>query len=155
MIFAPFIVSACQRTHSSDVVRVPPFVVEVRTSPRATARLAAARETIVVGAYLFGFPAPNAQRYADDMGEIHLGQRETEMPGPGRITFLSVTYDRNKLSLLRNRDLKLLINVWSGRRTSPNNLLHCSIFEDSFEVAAKKGVRIDCSLIEEDVLPNH
>jgi len=155
VIFAPFIVSACQRTHSSDVARLPPFVVEVRSSPRATARLAAAHETIVVGAYLFGFPAANAKRYADDMGEIHLGQRKSEMPGPGRIMFPTVTYNRNKLSLLRNRDLKLLINVWSGRRTSPNNLLQCSIFEDSLAVAAKKGVRIDCSLIEEDAFPNH
>jgi hypothetical protein len=121
----------------------------VRLSDEATAALARLSETIVVDAAFFGFPAPAARDQGGDVGEIHLGRDRREMSQPGTAVFATSEYDATKLTLLQNHDLKLLINVYSGRKSSRDNLLSCDIYEDSVARAAQTPIQIRCNLIGE------
>ncbi len=44
---------------------------------------------------------------------------------------------------------QLLINVYSGRKSSPNNLLDCGIYEGSFQAIQGQSIPIACKLIGE------
>ena len=43
----------------------------------------------------------------------------------------------------------MLINVFSGRHSSPDNLLDCGLFQDKIAVAARGPIQIRCKLIGE------
>jgi hypothetical protein len=44
---------------------------------------------------------------------------------------------------------QLLINVYSGRKSSPNNLLDCGIYEGSLAAIQGQSIPISCKLIGE------
>jgi hypothetical protein len=44
---------------------------------------------------------------------------------------------------------QLLINVYSGRKSSPNNLLDCGIYEGSLQAVQGQSIPIPCKLIGE------
>lgn len=136
-------------TLPSSQAEVPRFTVSVHLSPKASAKLKRMKETIIVSASFFGYPTRAAQNKAECSGEIGLGSFDKEMDKPGVAIFEGSTYDKSKLSLIENQEPLLLINVFSGRKSSEDNLLDCSIFQDSVDRAVKDGVRIDCKLIGE------
>ncbi len=43
----------------------------------------------------------------------------------------------------------MLVNVFSGRHSSPDNLLDCDFFQDKITVAARAPIPIHCKLIGE------
>jgi hypothetical protein len=45
--------------------------------------------------------------------------------------------------------VQLLINVYSGRKSSPNNLLDCGIYEGPMQAVQGKSIPISCKLIGE------
>lgn len=133
----------------STLAAVPRFSVSVQLSPKASEKLERQGESIVVSASFFGFPTTEAQSKAGCSGEIGLGSDEKELDKPGIATFEGSTYDKNKLPLIENQELLLLINVISGRKSSEDNLLDCSVFQGPVLRAARDGVRIECKLIGE------
>ncbi|MDD4356475.1 MAG: hypothetical protein PHN98_04410 [Smithellaceae bacterium] len=136
-------------TLPSSLAGVPRFTVSVQLSPKASAKLKKMGETIIVSASFFGYPTEAAQSKAECSGEIGLGSVDKEMDKPGVAIFEGSTYDKSKLPLIENQEPLLLINVFSGRKSSEDNLLDCSIFQDSVDRAVKDGVHIDCKLIGE------
>lgn len=136
-------------TLPSSQAEVPRFTVSVQLSPKASAKLKKMKETIIVSASLFGYPTRAAQSKAECSGEIGLGSVDKEMDEPGVAIFEGSTYDKSKLPLIENQEPLLLINVFSGRKSSEDNLLDCSVFQDSVDRAVKDGIRIDCKLIGE------
>ncbi len=129
---------------------VQPFTVEVQLSPKAAARLAALRESISLAAVYYGDPMPAARRFADSMGQIPLGNEDVTIPGqPGSVTFTGSMVPLAKLALIRNHDVKVNLNVFSARRSGPDNILNCDLFEDSVALATRRPVRIKCKLIAE------
>jgi hypothetical protein len=141
---------ACGGRHRPAVTaHLPPFTVNVRLSKGAAARLEGAGETVVVVAYFFGFPIPSARELGGEMGELHVGHDEREMKGAGIAEFKGSEYDSSRLAVLEKGEVKVLINVVSGRRSDKNNLLDCDVFEDSVARAAREGIPILCKLIGE------
>lgn len=133
----------------SSLAEVPRFTVSVKLSPKASAKLKKMGETIIVSASFFGYPTRAAQSKAECSGEIGLGSVDKELEKPGVAIFEGSTYDKSKLSLIENQEPLLLINVFSGRKSSEDNLLDCSVFQDTVHRAVKDGVSIDCKLIGE------
>ncbi len=129
---------------------VQPFSVTISLSPRAASRLAAFQEGITVSAMFSGDPIAAGRRQADERGQIGLATENVTIPGvPGSAAITGAGVTEAKMRLLRNRDVKLLINVFSARRRVPDNLLDCGLFDDSAALAARQPVHINCKLITE------
>jgi hypothetical protein len=128
----------------------PNFVVAVSLSPKAAARLAHPKETIMISADFYGDANAKGQRLQNEGGQIVLspGQKD-EIPGAGVAKFHGPKYDKTKLAYVDDNGLQVLINVFSGRHSSPDNLLDCDFFQDKIAVAARATIPIHCKLIGE------
>ena len=110
---------------------IPAFAVEVTLSPRAAARLQAASEGIVVSASYYGNATRAARRRANPMGQINLAARDVAIPGRGGTArFPAIPVSPALLNGIVNRRPEVLVNVFSARRSGPDNLLDCGIFQD-------------------------
>ncbi|MDH5824554.1 hypothetical protein QFW77_16390 [Luteimonas sp. RD2P54] len=128
------------------------FEVEVTLSEAAARALAAGGESVVVSADYFGYPTVAAQQRelpGTGDGWLSLHERKLELEGAGRVAFAPVNFDAGQLQLIERGQPQLLINVYSGRRSSEDNLLDCGTFQDALAVAVRSGVHIECKLIAE------
>jgi hypothetical protein len=127
----------------------PNFSVTVSLSPKAAARLAHPKETIMISADFYGDANAKGQRMQNDGGQIELApSQKDEIPGAGVAQFHGPRYDKTKLAYVDD-GLQVLINVFSGRHSSPDNILDCDFFQDKIAVAAAKSIPIHCKLIGE------
>jgi hypothetical protein len=130
------------------IVKSPAFRVTVDLRPRAVAELKRRGETVVVLAYYYGLANPRGAKYSDDMGQIYWSADERiELDHSQTAQFPQHDLNAAMLDYLQDRKPEVLINVVSGRRTDPNNLLRCTVFEDSVYLAASQGVHVTCDLI--------
>ncbi len=127
----------------------PAFSVTVSLRPRAAARLAHPKETIMISADFYGDSNGKNRRLENDVGEIDLApSQKDEIPSAGAAQFHGPKYDASKLAYVDAKGLQVLINVFSGRHSSPDNLLDCDLFQDKIALAAR-GIAIHCKLIGE------
>jgi hypothetical protein len=126
------------------------FTVKVAYSQKAMDTLAAGKETVIVAGYLSASPIPGTpKKYVDHVGEIGLGEVDREI-APGAIaTFNSVKPIPAMMKWVDSNGPQLLINVYSGRKSSPNNLLDCGIYEGSLAAVQGQSIPIACKLIGE------
>jgi len=132
----------------TDANGVPAFKVYVNLSDRARERLAMPPDTIIVAAYYFGDPIPQALAQANQIGQIDLGRSQVDLRTAGLATFDGSAMEPAKLSLLQGPP-QVNINVYSGRRSSADNLLDCDFFQDTLAVAAVSQINLYCKLISE------
>ena len=126
------------------------FEVDVSLSPRAAATLAERHEAITVWASWYGVATEAAAKHADEMGQIDFGTETVQLPGTGGSAHLSGQHVTiNHLDWVQDRTVTVLVNVYSARLSSQDNLLDCGLFEDSVAVARAKPVEIACKLIGE------
>ncbi|BDU18366.1 hypothetical protein [Lysobacter auxotrophicus] len=134
------------------------FAVEVSLSPAARERLGAQHESLIVSADYFGEPSAEAiaQRVPGSENPwltLHRAQVELEgatLDGNVVARFPAVSLDAKQLAWTDAPDApQVNVNVYSGRRSSPDNLLDCGMFQDTLAVAAQSPVRISCGLIGE------
>jgi hypothetical protein len=137
------------RAAPADTVAGPSFEVAVSLSAAAAARLANPKETIVVDAEFYGMPI-SAQQRAALQGRLDVApEQKQEIPGAEVVKFAAPQYDKSKLSQVEGGVVDVAIEVYSGRHSSPDNLLACDFFEDAVALAASKPVAIHCKLIGE------
>jgi hypothetical protein len=128
----------------------PDLAVAVSLSPKAAARLAKPKETVVVTADFYGDSNGKAPRMENPVGQIVLApSQKDEIPGAGVARFKGPKYDKNRLAYIDANGFQVLINVFSGRHSSPDNLLDCDFFQDKIAVAARGPIPIHCKLIGE------
>ena len=128
----------------------PDFAVQVSLSPKAAARLAKPRETIVISADFYGDANAKGRRRENEIGQIVLARtQKDEIAGAGVARFHGPRYDKTLLGDVDANGLQVLINVFSGRHSSPDNLLDCDLFQDKVSIAAKTAIPIHCKLIGE------
>lgn len=134
------------------------FTVEIAFSPAARERLAERRESVIVSAEYFGYPGPQAQARRIPGSEnpwftLRRAQVELDTVRPDGVAierFPAVVLDPKELALTQAPDApRLNLNVWSGRRSSQDNLLDCGTFEDTLAVTSRAPVRLSCRLIGE------
>lgn len=129
---------------------VPGLIVAVSLSPPANRALVSRRETLIVAAELTGFPQPGTpKQFIDGEGQLDLGNVTTEiLPGQNGV-FKSFFLKTAPLRHTDKRGPQLLINVYSGRKSSPNNLIDCGIYEGPLRRVENKTIPIACKLIGE------
>jgi hypothetical protein len=129
---------------------VPGFTVTITYSQKAMATLSAGKETVIVVGYLYGFPIPGTpKKDVDHIGQIGLGEVKKEIAPGATATFDSVKLDQPMMKWMDSQGPQLLINVYSGRKSSPDNLLDCGIYEGPLKAVQSQSIPISCKIIGE------
>ncbi|CCV04225.1 conserved exported hypothetical protein [Mesorhizobium metallidurans STM 2683] len=129
------------------------FDINVTLSKKAAARLAAKKEGIVVFASYYGDPKRNAEKHANEIGQISLEQKDeqVEIPGTGGHAHISgAKVDTKRLDWLAG-PTKVNVNIASARKSSSDNLLNCDFIDGPLSDVQKEPVTLHCGLIEENV----
>lgn len=143
-------VSSQRQGVSSDAAQFEGFNVTVALSDKARKRLADGKETIVVAAYLNGNPKPGAlKQYISETGEIDLGEEQTEIVPGADASFGEIKLKKDALEQTDDQGPLLLVNVYSGRKSSPDNLLDCGINQGPLRAVQHTSISISCKLIGE------
>jgi hypothetical protein len=126
------------------------FSVKLSFSDKARTKLTEKSETVIVAAYFTGSPRKGApRRFVDDMGEVGLGQDKREVAPGADATFGEIKLQQDALKQIDEQGPLLLINVYSGRKSSNDNLLDCGIYEGTLKAVQGKSIAISCKLIGE------
>lgn len=129
---------------------IPTFEIEVSNSVKAGQTLADQKETIIVSAFFNGDPI-NEKDLEED-GQMFIAKKEIELTGDNRIAkFEGLKFSKAMYDKLADKDITLLINVYSGRKSSSDNLLDCGIVEANVSKLINKRFTVGCKLIEEPV----
>lgn len=108
------------------------------------------KENVIVSASYYGWPADSAASTVNDVGQIDLGREQHDIDGPGNLRFTGSSYVHVLPRMLKGPP-EVNINVYSGRRTSPDNLLDCDIFQNTMAVAHSSLIVLHCKLLTENV----
>jgi hypothetical protein len=129
---------------------VPGFTVTITFSQKAMETLVARKETVIVAGYLSGFPKPGTpKRLVDHMDQIDMGEVKREVAPGAPAVFDQIKLDPTLVKWLDSQGPQVDINVFSGRKSSPNNLLDCGFWQDALSKAQGKTLSIACKLIGE------
>lgn len=158
---------ACQRESAPTPAPAPApaaassgnaVTVEIALSPAARARLASSKESLIVSADYFGYPSADAvARRVPGSGNpwltVHRAQVELEgvqLDGMPTARLPNVDFDAKQLAWTDAPAApQVNINVWSGRRSSSDNLLDCTMFQGALAIASRAPIRLSCGLIGE------
>jgi hypothetical protein len=132
-----------------DSVEIPPFEIEVSLSPKAEEKLKEGKETVIVVAYFTGKPKDTTLSEYKDNGEILVTSRKIELAELRKAKFEGIKFSKGLYDSLSSKDISLLINVFSGRRSTDNNLLSCGIIEQQMSKLKGTSYTIKGRLIEE------
>lgn len=126
------------------------FIVNIALPEKARKRLVESKETIVVAGYVTGNPKQGAlKRYVNRMGEVELGDVKAEVAPGENATFSQIHVKQDALEQTDEKDPQILINVFSGRKSSKDNLLDCGIYQGPLKSVQGGSVPISCKLIGE------
>jgi len=147
---------ATDATHATATSNA--FDVQIALSPAARERLVSQHESLIANAEYFGYPNAQAQARrvpGSDNPWLALHRAQVELEGAQlddmpTARFPAVALDAEQLAWTDAPDApQVNINVYSGRRSSPDNLLDCGMFQDTLATAARSPIGISCRLISE------
>jgi len=127
------------------------FSVNVQLSERAKKQLTEGKETIIVAASFTGHPKEGTEaKYLDIKSrEVNLGDVQQEIwPGQTAV-FNQLNLDPDAVSRIDLQGPHILVDVFSGRKSSKDNLLSCEDFDEQFELLRGRTILIHCRLITE------
>jgi hypothetical protein len=126
-------------TLAGDSVTIGPFEVEVLLSPKAEEKITKDKETIVVYVFMEGDPKDRSKAKLEEDGSFFVASSRMEIQYGEVARFDSIKFPRTIYDQLVDKDVQFGLNVSSGRKSSPNNLLDCqSIFDKLSHVVNKK-----------------
>lgn len=136
---------------SGDSMIIPSFEIEVVLSKLATEKLARDKETVIVAAWFAGSPMDTSSKEFKESGEIFVNTAQVEL-AEGRIAkFEQIKFAKSLYDSLADKDIRVLINVFSGRRSTQDNLLDCSILSEKMSVVKDRKFVLAGKLIAEAV----
>lgn len=137
-----------------DSLIIPSFTIEVNLSALANAKLASDKETMIVAAWFSGQPKDSTSKEYVETGAMFVKSSEIELSNSRIANFEGIKFSKAKYDSLANKDIRVLINIFSGRKSSPDNLLDCEILTDKMSaVKGQKFVLAGKLISEADSLP--
>jgi hypothetical protein len=130
----------------------PGLRVELALSQKAKTTLFKRKETIIVAGYLSGNPKQGAlKQYVDQVGQVNLGTIKTEVAPGENATFGVIKLKQDVFAQTDQQAPELVINVYSGRKSSDKNLLDCTFYQGGLKLVQGQGrsIPISCKLIGE------
>jgi hypothetical protein len=110
-----------------DSAEIPPFEIQVELSEKAEKEIKEKKESIIVTAYFSGTPK-DTTKYMED-GGYAVGLHSIELTGSRTAAFKGVKISKAYYESLADKDIQVLINIYSGRRASKLNLLDCDLLQ--------------------------
>ncbi len=141
----------CQAAQASNAgtgtanTKIPRYTVVVTLSPKAKQKLTSSGETVRVAAYYFGEAKPGEP--ADEAGEVQLGTEAKDIVSGNSVSLGGLSLPAKEVAKIVGGRPQLLINIYSGRKVFPDNILDCGIWQDDAAKAAT--LPISCKLIGE------
>jgi hypothetical protein len=121
-------------TESGDSITIPEFEIEVDLTDEAENLLERSNESIIVQAYITGVPKDGANIEVTEMGEVYLANPNIELIESRIARFQKVNIPAKSFASLADEDFQVLINIFSGRRSTGVNLLDCEILQAPISV---------------------
>lgn len=122
-----------------DTVIIPEFEIQLSVSQKAEEKLKNDGESIIVQAYFSGVPRDTTSEEYLESGQISIGGSRVELFDKRIARFQNVKIARSKLDEITDKNFEVLINIFSGRRTTGNNLLDSDLLQEGIE--SVKGKR--------------
>ncbi|MFW7355193.1 MAG: hypothetical protein ACODTL_04495 [Brucella sp.] len=129
------------------------FDVAISLSDKAVAKLASDNETIIAFASYYGDPKKSAAKHVNEIGLISLSPSDetVEIAGTGGKVHISGGKVEVKRIDWVNGPVKVNLNVASGRKAGPDNILNCDFIDGALSQVRKRPITLHCSLISENV----
>jgi hypothetical protein len=115
----------------------PDFSVEVRLTESAKRYLLERGETVIVSASFGDVIGPDGN---------YLGSIRRETALGGTVAFKGIKFAQKRIQALTTPDYEILINVFSGRRSSQSNILSCGVVQERISTLQHKSISIECAL---------
>ena len=134
----------------SDSIIISPFEIEVSLSPKAKEKIIAEKETIIVDVFFTGIPKDNSHTKFEEDGSFYVVSAQKEILYGQVASFDSIKFSKKIYDQLANKDIELGVNVYSGRKSSQDNLLNCEPLFDKISNVANKKFTLKGKLIYGD-----
>jgi hypothetical protein len=99
-------------------------------------------------ASITGDPKPGSSIKVNEVGSVDLLNPQVELRGAGQARFNNLSIPATTRNQLTSQDYRVNVNVFSGRKSSQDNVLSCDIFDGRIS-AIQPGVTLKCGLIGE------
>lgn len=133
-----------------DSLQLPSFQIQIDLDEKAEQKIIDQKETIIIQADIFGTPKDSVDaELLTELGELYLATPRIEIDKPGIARFDKIRISRKSYDALSDRDFLVLINVFSGRKSSADNLLHCEILQKPISEVVGKTHTLKGKLISE------
>lgn len=134
---------------AGDSIILPSFSIQLNLSPKAEEKLKRSNETIVISADVEGKPKDTTDKFFQQWGYIVVGNSQIELTNERIATFNSVKISKAAYNSLAGKDVDVLIDVFSGRHSSQNNLLDCEFLQEPISKVRKQTNVLSGKLIGE------
>jgi hypothetical protein len=126
------------------------FRIDLSLSAKAASELARLHEGIVVAASYYGEPKPAFAKKANEVGQIDLGGEEITVESTvASVDVTGKTFESGHVKWLADGKVMVNVNVYSARRSGPDNILDCDFFDDALALAQQAPLKLYCKLIGE------
>lgn len=132
-----------------DSLRIPGFTIQLQLSRQATAALAGNHETVIVHAWFNGQPKDTSTAEYHESGEMFLCEKKTELDTARTVVIDGLKISKKQFDALSDKDISVLVNVYSGRRAGPDNILNCDIIAEKMSRLKGQTVMLEGKLIAE------
>lgn len=125
----------------------PTYSVTITLSPAAEKKITEMKEGITVSA-MYNLEA--GPRVKDGM-PLLIGEETLQLRGNGTVTASKIKFDKKEMAKgKKGAEPSLLINVYTSRLVSQDNLLNCDLFDGPLsQIPRDQPIKIMCKLIEE------
>lgn len=126
------------------------FTLEISYSPRAAAEMARRHEALTISAYYEAEPSRAGARHANEEGGINLGDDTLTVPGrSGPVAVTGRGFLPARLAWIRPGTIRVNVNLYSARRSDPDNILDCGLVEGPLAQIVGRTHPVRCKLIGE------
>ncbi|WP_320054452.1 hypothetical protein [uncultured Acetobacteroides sp.] len=142
---------SCCYIVGNDSVAIRPFEITVSLSPKARAKIVGNKETIFVDVSITGEHKPTtpAKLIAED-GQFYVASVRKEIRYGQVARFDSIKMSRYIYNELLNKDADVTVNVYSGRKSSEDNLLNSELLSEKISKVVNRKSTIKSKLIYGD-----
>jgi hypothetical protein len=133
-----------------DSITILPFEIDVKLSPKAKERITKAGETLIVVVFFDGIPKHDAPVELEHDGAFLVASAEIEMIYGQVATFNKIRFSKKIYDELVNKNLDVIVNVFIGRKSSPDNLLSGGFFAGKLSDVVNRKITIETTLIYGD-----
>ena len=167
LIIFSFVFSSCSTKQSSyektdnlkylgyykiegDSLIIPKFEIEVRLSKKAESKILKDKETLIVRAKFVGIPKDTTLTEYLKFGCVQVTDKNIELVKKRKAIFQGIKFSKLAYESLSEKDIVLIINVYTGRKSSRYNLINCDLLEDNLSKIKNKRFIINGTLIGGD-----